>query len=133
MANKKSEAGAAGIDVGQPAAPTVDWDDSEMRSTYANVVNASSTREEVTVFFGTNDTWKPTAERKFHVTLTDRIVLSPYAAKRLWVLMGAILGEYESRFGELPMEGISTAATKAVAAGKGSGAKAEAQPPAKAN
>jgi hypothetical protein len=97
------------------------------------VVNASSTREEVTVFFGTNYTWKPTADRKFHVTLTDRIVLSPYAAKRLWVLMGAILGEYESRFGELPMEGISTAATKAAAAGKGSGAKAEAQPPAKAN
>lgn len=133
MANKKQPENAAGIDVGQPAAPTVDWDDSEMRSTYANVVNASSTREEVTVFFGTNDTWKPTAERKFHVTLTDRIVLSPYAAKRLWVLMGAILGEYESRFGELPMEGISTAATKAAAAGKGRGAKAEAQPPAKAN
>jgi len=133
MANKKQPENAAGIDVGQPAAPTVDWDDSEMRSTYANVVNASSTREEVTVFFGTNDTWKPTAERKFHVTLTDRIVLSPYAAKRLWVLMGAILGEYESRFGELPMEGISTAATKAAAAGKASGAKAEAQPPAKAN
>ena len=115
MANKKSEMDAAGIDVGQPAAPTVDWDDSEMRSTYANVVNASSTREEVTIFFGTNDTWKPTPERKFHVSLTDRIVLNPYAAKRLWVLLGAILGEYESRFGALKVEGgkpISSAALK---------------------
>jgi hypothetical protein len=47
--------------------------------------------------------------------------------------MGAILGEYESRFGELPMEGISTAAVKAAASGKGSAAKAEAQSPAKSN
>jgi hypothetical protein len=133
MANKKSEMDAAGIDVGQPAAPTVDWDDSEMRSTYANVVNASSTREEVTIFFGTNDTWKPTPERKFHVSLTDRMVLNPYAAKRLWVLLGAILGEYESRFGALPMEGVKTAASKAVAAAKGNGEKSKAQPPAKAD
>lgn len=133
MANKKSEMDAAGIDVGQPAAPTVDWDDSEMRSTYANVVNASSTREEVTIFFGTNDTWKPTPDRKFHVSLTDRIVLNPYAAKRLWVLLGAILGEYESRFGALPMEGVKAAASKAVAAAKGNGEKSKAQPPAKAD
>ena len=133
MANKKQPVNAEGIDVGQPAAPTVDWDDSEMRSTYANVVNASSTREEVTIFFGTNDTWKPTPERKFHVSLTDRIVLNPYAAKRLWVLLGAILGEYESRFGALPMEGVKTAASKAAAAAKGNGEKSKAQPPAKAN
>jgi hypothetical protein len=135
MANEKDGTDAAGIDVGQPVAPTVDWDDSQMRSTYANVVNASSTREEVTIFFGTNDTWKPTAERKFHVTLTDRIVLNPYAAKRLWVLLGAILGEYESRFGALPVEGVNTtaAAGSATGKGKGNGGKSKAQPSAKAN
>jgi hypothetical protein len=104
-----------------------------MRSTYANVVNASSTREEVTIFFGTNDTWKPTPDRKFHVSLTDRIVLNPYAAKRLWVLLGAILGEYESRFGALPMEGVKAAASKAATAAKGNGEKSKAQPPAKAD
>ncbi len=123
MADKKNATDTAGIDVGQPVAPTVDWDDSQMRSTYANVVNASSTREEVTIFFGTNDTWKPAADRKFHVTLTDRMVLNPHAAKRLWVLLGAILGEYESRFGELQVEGVAAAA-KAVAAGKGKAAAA---------
>jgi hypothetical protein len=133
MASEKDKTDAAGIDVGQPVAPTVDWDDSQMRSTYANVVNASSTREEVTVFFGTNDTWKPTAERKFHVSLTDRIVLNPHAAKRLWVLLGAILGEYESRFGALPVEGVTTKAPAASASGKGNGGKSKAQPPAKAN
>ena len=89
------------VDVGRPAVPTVNWDDSEMRTTYANVVNASSTREEVTLFFGTNLTWNPTKADEFHVKLSDRIVLNPHAAKRLLVLVGAILREYESRFGSL--------------------------------
>jgi len=132
MANEESNAQAAGIDVGTPAAPTVDWDDSEMRSTYANVVNASSTREEVTLFFGTNQTWNPTKSREFHVRLTDRIVLNPHAAKRLWVLVGAILGEYESRFGKLDVEGLTTSAVKAAAKG-GNGKKAQAPAAGKAD
>ncbi len=90
---------SADVDVGSPAAPTVNWDDSQMRTSYANVVNASSTREEVTLFFGTNLTWNPSEKREFNVRLSDRIVLNPYAAKRLLILVGAILKEYESRFG----------------------------------
>jgi len=114
MANEE-KAQTTGIDVGKPAAPTVDWDDSGMRSTYANVVNASSTREEVTLFFGTNETWNPTPARKFHVKLTDRIVLNPHAAKRLWVLLGAVLGEYEKRFGVLAVDGLTSGAGAAAA------------------
>ena len=86
------------------AAPTVDWDDSEMRSTYANVVNASSSREEVTVFFGSNMTWNPGQASKFHVKLTDRIILNPHAAKRLWLLLGVILTQYEKRFGTIEVD-----------------------------
>lgn len=130
MANEENNAQAAGIDVGTPAAPTVDWDDSNMRSTYANVVNASSTREEVTLFFGTNQTWNPGKSREFHVRLTDRMVLNPHAAKRLWVLLGAILGEYESRFGKLEVEGLTNVAQAAKAAAAatkaGNGKKASA-------
>jgi Protein of unknown function (DUF3467) len=90
---------------GNPIAPTVNWDDSAMRTSYANVVNAASTREEVTLFFGTNLTWNPGEAREFHVRLNDRIVLNPHAAKRLWILLGAILKDYESRFGPLNMDG----------------------------
>lgn len=125
MANEDNNAQAAGIDVGTPAAPTVDWDDSDMRSTYANVVNASSTREEVTLFFGTNQTWNPGKAKEFHVHLTDRMVLNPHAAKRLWVLLGAILGEYESRFGKLEVQGLAAAAQAATAAKAGNGKKAQ--------
>jgi hypothetical protein len=102
--NMPEEKNSADVDSGRPVTPTVDWDDSNMRSSYANVVNASSTREEVTLFFGTNKTWKLNAAREFHVELNDRIVLNPYAAKRLWVLLGALLKEYETRFGELKMD-----------------------------
>ena len=97
-------------EVGKPAAPVVNWDDSTMRTTYANVVNAASTREEVTLFFGTNQTWNPGANKEFDVKLEDRIVLNPHAAKRLFVLLGAVLAQYEKRFGEIRLEGLQAAA-----------------------
>ena len=107
----------ADVDSGRPAVPTVDWDDSQMQSSYANVVNASSTREEVNLFFGTNETWKADEKMKFDVRLNNRIVLSPFAAKRLWLLLGAIIGQYEKRFGELKIE-VPDAAKRG---GRGSG------------
>lgn len=115
---------SADVDVGsgRPAAPAVNWDDSQMRTSYANVVNASSTREEMTLFFGTNLTWNPAQAKEFHVRLNDRIVLNPHAAKRLWILLGAILKQYESRFGELKVEGVGTGqASTSAQPGDGSG------------
>ncbi|MFU8789006.1 MAG: DUF3467 domain-containing protein [Methylobacter sp.] len=85
-------------------AVSVVWDDSKMQTTYANVVNASSTREEVSIFFGTNQSWNPVSEKELRVHLTDRMVLNPYAAKRLTILLAGIVKEYENRFGELPLE-----------------------------
>lgn len=112
MADRQNKQGKENTDVdvssGRPAAPAVNWDDSQMRTSYANVVNASSTREEMTLFFGTNLTWNPAQAKEFHVRLNDRIVLNPHAAKRLWILLGAILKQYESRFGELKVEGAGT-------------------------
>ena len=35
----------------------VRWDDSNMQNAYANVCNVSSTRKEMTLLFGTNQTW----------------------------------------------------------------------------
>ncbi len=84
-------------------APRVRWDDSNMRSSYANVVNATSSREEVTLFFGTNQTWNA-SDDQFTVQLTERIILNPFAAKRLILLLGSVLKEYESRYGVLEIE-----------------------------
>jgi hypothetical protein len=81
--------------------PKVTWDDAQMTTSYANVVNAASTREEVAIFFGTNQTWNLTKEQEVTVQLTNRIILNPFAAKRLMTLLGGILKEYESRYGAL--------------------------------
>lgn len=63
---------------------------------------------------------------EFEVKLNDRIVLSPFAAKRLWLLMGAVLQEHEKRFGALDLGAATTpdaqAADKAEA-GKGAAKK----------
>ena len=87
-----------------PGQLQVRWDDSNMATSYANVVNAASTREEVTLFFGTNQTWN-SGDAEYKVTLSDRIVLNPYAAKRLNVLLTRVLAEYERRHGALDMAG----------------------------
>lgn len=76
------------------------WDDSAMKSTYANVCNVASTREEVVVLFGTNQAWTG-GEAEVKVRLSDRIILSPYAAKRLSLLLGNVVAQYEARFGQL--------------------------------
>jgi hypothetical protein len=82
---------------------TVRWDDSKMTSTYANVCNVSSTREEVTLLFGTNQTWH-TGQPELTVQLSDRVILNPFAAKRLSMLLNNIMKEYEVRFGEIKIQ-----------------------------
>lgn len=99
MVDKSSAATAT--DAGKSNAPTVNWDDSGMQTSYANVVNAFSTREEFTLLFGTNQTWSIGEGNRVNIRLSDRLILNPLVAKRLWTLMGELLKEYESRYGAL--------------------------------
>ena len=82
---------------------TIRWDGSKMASSYANICNVSSSREEVTLLFGTNQNWHA-GQKELTVELSDRIILNPYAAKRLAVLLSNTMAEYEKRFGELQLE-----------------------------
>lgn len=81
----------------------VNWDASNMSTSYANVVNANSTREEVSVFFGTNQSWNSTDTKELTVELDNRIVLNPYAAKRLSILLSRVVADYESKHGEMKL------------------------------
>lgn len=83
--------------------PTVKWDDSTMTTTYANVCNVTGTREEVALLFGTNQTLY-TGQKEVTVKLTDRITLSPFAAKRMLALLQEVVRQYEQRFGQLDIE-----------------------------
>ena len=61
---------------------------SGMSTSYANVVNAFSTREEFTLLFGTNQTWSLGLGKTVDIKLSNRLVMNPLVAKRLHVLMG---------------------------------------------
>jgi hypothetical protein len=97
MATKDPQQGAKVPEQGTK----VRWDDSQMKSSYANVCNVASTREEVVLLFGTNQAWHA-GQKEIAVQLTDRVIMSPFAAKRLSILLDSVLKEYESRYGVLP-------------------------------
>ena len=81
-------------------APKINWDDSAMNSSYANVCNAVGTREEVVLFFGVSN--PPQTEGvDVSVKLSQRVIMSPYAAKRLASLLGNVVQQYEQRWGAL--------------------------------
>jgi hypothetical protein len=99
-------------------APTVKWDESNMRNTYANVVHATGTREEVSVIFGMHHAWRPDV-REVTVEVLDRVVLSPYAAKRLHLLLTEVIKQYEARWGPLPIETTATPVAHEIVRGTG--------------
>jgi hypothetical protein len=76
------------------------WDDTRMNTSYSNVCNVLGSREEITLLFGANQAWH-SAQKEVKVQLSDRIVLNPYAAKRLAGLLDRVLAEYEARYGQL--------------------------------
>jgi len=103
MATKQS-AEAAGKAAAEQQGARIKWDDTAMKSSYANVCNVTSTREEVVMLFGINQAWNR-GQQEVTIQLTDRIIISPYAAKRLVALLDGVVQEYEKRFGTLNVEG----------------------------
>jgi len=98
MARSKTQSDQAGA---ERKIPNINWDDSKMVSTYANVCNVASTKEEVTLLFGTSQVWR--SQQEVTVQLSNRMILNPHAAKRLSVLLTNVIAQYEQRFGELAL------------------------------
>ncbi len=89
----------------------IKWDDNNIRSTYANVCNVISSREEVSLMFGMNQKWDA-ENSELVIELSDRMVLNPFAAKRVSLLLNNVIKQYEDRFGDIVLEteAASTAA-----------------------
>jgi hypothetical protein len=110
MATDRNRENAAPRQTDSPAAaaaagmPRIRWEDAQMQSSYANVANVASTREEVVLLFGINQAWHA-GQKEVAIQLTNRIILSPFAAKRLQTLLSNVLSEYETRFGQISVEG----------------------------
>ena len=81
----------------------ITWDDADMESTYANIGTATANREEFFLLFGTHQHWRGTVEEKkeIEVKLSERIVMSPFAAKRLAVILTQSIKAYEDQFGKI--------------------------------
>lgn len=100
----QGKAAEAAVDAKAAEGTRIKWDDSGMKSSYANVCNVTSTREEVVMLFGVNQAWNR-GQKEVTIQLTDRIIVSPFAAKRLALLLDGVVKEYEKRFGVLNVEG----------------------------
>jgi len=120
MADKSTPAGGGATNqaAGQAAQSTpgqtrILWDDTNMRSAYANVANVAGTREEIILLFGMNLAWHA-GQKDIKVQLIDRIVVSPFAAKRLAILLNQVLKDYETRYGTLEVGATKTAPDSSV-------------------
>ena len=100
MATKNPGGGKQAQGAEPPTQANVRWNTQGLKSSYANFCNATSTREEVVLNFGVSNNWDRTP-RDMEIELAHRIVLSPFAAKRLSGILAKLIGEYESRYGEL--------------------------------
>lgn len=80
--------------------PKVKWNAANLKSSYCNFCNANSTREEVVLNFGVNSSWDRGGS-EMEIDLAHRIVLSPFATKRLNEVLGNLIKEYEARYGEM--------------------------------
>src|SRR5689334_24777730 len=98
MPSRRSEESFStnGQSAAQPPAQTITWDDSEITNCYANVCNVSSSREEVVLVFGVNKQWERNSD-DIQVKLNSRVILSPFAAKRMTMLLNNVMQQYEDR------------------------------------
>jgi hypothetical protein len=94
--------GDVGENVGTPTTP-VHWDQTSMRTEFSNVINVLSAREEFSLLFGMNSTMSVADGKGFEVKLSNRMILTPYAAKRLNILLAERLADYEAKYGVLDL------------------------------
>ena len=80
--------------------PEVVWNDTNMKSVYVNATNVVAGREEVMMLLGVNRVWKMNQE-KVDVDIAERVVMTPFTAKRLAIMLGATLKAYEAKYGKI--------------------------------
>ena len=82
------------------AQPEVVWNDSNMKSLYVNATNVVGGREEIMMLLGLNQAWNMN-QGKVNVDIAERVVMTPYTAKRLAIMLSATLKAYEAKFGTI--------------------------------
>ena len=75
------------------------FDDRQMTSHYANVANVGMSKDEVTLLFGTNQTWGAIGD-EIVISLSTRIIMTPSVARNLVETLQRVLQEYDNRLGK---------------------------------
>jgi hypothetical protein len=96
--SKNKESGAQG-EARLANAPQVRFDTANLKSSYANVCTMNCTREEVVINFGINQSWERTPTEMV-IELSNRVILSPFAAMRMLDMLQKLMEEYRGRYGE---------------------------------
>jgi len=78
-------------------------DDSRMGTLHPDIFNITNSREEVILDFGTVRSVNY-EENLLSALLSSRIILSPYTAKRIAILLAKKVAEYEAMHGSVPTE-----------------------------
>src|SRR5512138_3804634 len=75
-------------------------DASSVKSVYANVFNVGTSREEIALLIGMGQI-SLSNRKEVKIRLSDRIIMNPFAAKRLAKVLSRAVRDYEFRFGSL--------------------------------
>jgi hypothetical protein len=78
----------------------VRFDDRQMNSNYANVANVGMSKDEVTLLFGTNQTWGAVGD-EIVIQLSSRVIMTPSVAKNFVDTLQRVLHEYEEKIGKI--------------------------------
>lgn len=80
----------------------VSIDDSHSTTTYSSTCRVSGTAEEVNLDFG--GALRPTGARSAVIRIDHRIILSPWSAKRLALLLQQTVTRYEQTYGVIELD-----------------------------
>ncbi len=82
------------------ATQKLNWKDDNMKSLYSNITSITGGKEEIIALFGMTELWKENQE-EINVDIIERVVMSPYTAKRLAIMLNNTLVAYENKFGTI--------------------------------
>lgn len=80
--------------------PSVVWNDNQMKSLYANATNVVAGREEILMLLGLNQAWQM-GQEEVKVDIVERVIMSPFTAKRLAIMLHGTLNHYEAKYGPI--------------------------------
>jgi len=100
---------------GQPAQPgqqtpqeiRVHLDERQLHTSYANTFHVNATPDEVMIDFGLNLVSRvpgPTGQPEVLSQSNDRVIINYFLAKRLAIMLGQVVRQYEEQFGQLELD-----------------------------